>query len=511
VINLRLKTNRTKAAQTVAYFNANLNLLRSAFTASKPESQAALNKTLNMLSSADTSNLTNTLLEKFRGINLLFDRIRSGDITLDQNSAQKVQQLISDLEKPWSTVDLTEAMAFVRDDNNHIVSEDGNTTSFFPSNTFSLKVNKKNLVASGVVDQKELDRCANEIVFAFKEEQDPYLTRDEVMMMEVVANNDWKRGIYFSSNRGSSFSLALLSYGWIKQVGMAYVLTPLDAMRNGQPNFYHLREMYKNITSVYQYGDMANPDVLTDYYARRHTQQFRANFLLLAEQLYLDNNRSKAIKVLDQSLAVMPAENVIDMGEVHGCDPMNMLSYNAKNQSYSYMDQQVRAKCSGNLNEHVQLYYLCKANSKGEKLGNIVLDQYESILKFYQNTSASICTKLDNSGELFAVADGLFKMYSTLQDSTVNKADSKFGKRLMKDIQLIYKTILPKLSAELIRLGNENGEPVASDVGNYSQQYGSLNQNLEAIGQHYGYLERPPLPTKLTNESPSNLPMLPGQ
>jgi hypothetical protein len=511
VINLRLKTNRTKAAQTVAYFNANLNLLRSAFTASKPESQAALNKTLNMLSSADTSNLTNTLLEKFRGINLLFDRIRSGDITLDQNSAQKVQQLISDLEKPWSTVDLTEAMAFVRDDNNHIVSEDGNTTSFFPSNTFSLKVNKKNLVASGVVDQKELDRCANEIVFAFKEEQDPYLTRDEVMMMEVVANNDWKRGIYFSSNRGSSFSLALLSYGWIKQVGMAYVLTPLDAMRNGQPNFYHLREMYKNITSVYQYGDMANPNVLTDYYARRHTQQFRANFLLLAEQLYLDNNRSKAIKVLDQSLAVMPAEHVIDMGEVHGCDPMNMLSYNAKNQSYSYMDQQVRAKCSGNLNEHVQLYYLCKANSKGEKLGNIVLDQYESILKFYQNTSASICTKLDNSGELFAVADGLFKMYSTLQDSTVNMADSKFGKRLMKDIQLIYKTILPKLSAELIRLGNENGEPVASDVGNYSQQYGSLNQNLEAIGQHYGYLKRPALPTKLTNESPSNLPMLPGQ
>ncbi|MFM7663006.1 MAG: hypothetical protein ACKO68_00600, partial [Bacteroidota bacterium] len=70
---------------------------------------------------------------------------------------------------------------------------------------------------------------------------------------------------------------------------------------------------------------------------------------------------------------------------------------------------------------------------------------------------------------------------------------------------------LPKLSAELIRSGNENDEPVASGVGNYSQQYGSLNQNLEAIGQHYRYLKRTAVPVNPTNETPSNLPMLPGQ
>jgi len=513
VINLRLKRNRTKAVQTVAYFNANLNLLRPALTASTPASQAALDKTFSLLASSDTSNITNTMLEKFRGINLLFDRIRAGDITLDKNSIEKVQQLISDLEKPWSTVDLAEAMAFVREDNNQIVLEGGNATSFFPSNTFSLKVNEKNLVASGIVDQKALNRCADELVFAFKEDQDPYLTRDELMMMEIVANNDWKRGIYFSSNRGSSFSLALLSYGWVKQVGMAYVLTPLNPMTKGQPNFYDLQEMYRNITSVYQYGAMANPKVLTDYYARRHTTQFRANFLLLAEQLYLENKREQAIKVLNQSLAVMPAEIVIDMGEVHGCDPLNMLSYNAQHQSYSYMDQQVRAKCSGNLNEYVQLYYLCKSFNQGERLGNKVLDQYESVLKFYKNTSAQICTKLDNAAELFAVTDGIFKMHSTLQDPSVNAVNSKFSERLMKNINQIYKSILPKLSAELIRLGNEHDEPVSSGAGNYSQQYGSLNQNLEAIGQHYGYLERTaPAPSPPnTSETPVPLPMLRGQ
>ena len=511
VIDLRLKKNRIQAVQTVAYFNGTLNLLRPAFSASKPENQAVLDKTLALLFSSDTTNLTNTLLEKFRGINQLLNSVRSGEISLDENSTEKIQQLFTDLEKPWSTVDLTEAMAFVRDDNNHIVSEEGNATSFFPSNTFSMRVNQKNLVSSGVVSQNQLSRCAKEIVFAFKENQDRYLTRDELMMMEIVANNDWKRGIYFSSNRGSSFSLALLSYGWVKQVGMAYVLTPLDPMQQGEPNFYDLDEMYRNITQVYQYGNMSSPGVLTDYYARRHTSQFRANFLLLAEQLYLQNKKEQAVKVLDQSLAVMPAERVIDMGEVHGCDPMNMLAYNAKHQSYNYMGQQVRAKCSGNLNEHVQLYFLCNQASKGEKLGNVVLDQYESIIRYYQNTSAKMCTQLDNSGELFAVTDGLFKMYSTLQDSLVNRSNSSFGKRLKKDLDLIYKTILPRLSAELIRLGNENDEPVSSGVGNYSQQYGSLNQNLEAIGQHYNYLKQTPGSNNPPAEAPTNLPILPGQ
>jgi hypothetical protein len=512
VVELRLKKNRTKAAQTIAFFNANLSFLRSSITAERPEYQGTLDKSMALMMSADTTNLTKTLTDKFRGINALFDGIRNRTIKIEQTSAEKLQNLFTDLEKPWASVDLVDAMAFVRDDNNHIVSETGEQTSFFPSNSFTMKVNKQNLVASGVVSQNQLRNCAEEISFTFNEKQDRYLTRDEVMMMEVVANNDWKRGIYFSSNRGSSFAIALLSYGWVKQVGMAYALSPLNQMKDGKPEFYDLDEMYKNLTSVYQYGEMANPNVLTDYYARRHTTQFRANFLLLAEQLFLKNKKAKAIEVLDRSLAEMPAEIVIDMGEVHGCDPMNMLSYNSKDQAYLYMDQQVRAKCSGNLHEHVQLYYLCAAKSKGEKLGNVLLNQFESVLKFYEKTPAGLCAKLDNTGELFAIADALFKMHSTLKDSTVLAENSTFDKRIMKNINFIYKKILPRLSEELIALGNDNDEPVSSGVGRYSEQYGSLNQNLQAIGQHYGYLPKTEVPVApVPNDTPSTLPMLQGQ
>lgn len=510
VINLRLKNNRIQALQAIRVFNDSLTSLKSAFTAKTANDQPNLEKNFSLLMSSDTNNLSLTLLNKYQGIASVLDGIGRGEFTLNENSSERIQKLLTDFEKPWSTVELTEAMSFVRNESNQIKSG-GDLISFFPSNSFRMKVNKNNLVASGVVSKNQLNQCANEIVFSFKEDKDRYLTRDELMMMEIVANNDWKRGIYFSSNRGSSVSLALLSYGWIKQVGMAYVLTPLNPMKSTTPNFYDLDEMYKNVMKTYQYGQMANPKVLTDYYARRHTTQFRANFLLLAEQYYLANNKKKALEILDKSLAVMPANVVIDMGEVHGCDPLNMLSYNAKDQTYSYNGQEIPAKCSGNLNEYVQLYLLCSDKKKGEKLGFTLLSQYESVLRFYQKTPAKLSTRLINVEELYAVADALFKMYNTLNDPKVNLGKSPLAARIWKDINLIYKTILPRLNSELISLGNDNDEPVASGAGKYGQQYASLNQNLEAIGQHYNYIKKPAV-SQPNKAAPANgkQPLLPG-
>jgi hypothetical protein len=415
--------------------------------------------------------------------------------------------LFDEFEKPWMSVDLKDAMDFVRTDENFIVDQDGNHIYFFPSSKFYLPVDKQNVVTSDIISKGQLSQCASEIEFAFNEDQDRYLTRDEVMMMDIVANNDWKRGIYFSSNRGSSFSLALLNGGWVKQVGMAYVLSPV---KTAITDFYDRNEMYRTISSVFQYGDMANPSVLTDYYARRHTSQFRANFLILAEQFYLQNNTKKAISLLDRSLTVMPIETVMDFGEVNPCDPMNMLTYNQKNRSYLYGEQEIRAKCSGNLNEHVQLYYLCKANKKGAELGNKLLDQYETILNFYEKADVELSSNTQNTEDLFAVTDAILKMYSTLEDPKIHAEKSAFGIRLKKNIDRIYKKILPGMSSKLIAIGNENGEDVRMGIGVYGQRFDSITGNLKAIGEHYGYLPKSVMP----NSEPApntTLPMMQGQ
>ena len=116
------------------------------------------------------------------------------------------------------------------------------------------------------------------------------LSREEVMMMDVLANNNWERGIYFSSPGGSQLARALYKRGYIKQNGMVFLLSPMNDFSNRfTDEMYDLimglpkKNANGKVIPTYTYGAMSNPDVLTDYYTRRHTSQYRLHFYMLAE------------------------------------------------------------------------------------------------------------------------------------------------------------------------------------------------------------------------------------
>ena len=99
------------------------------------------------------------------------------------------------------------------------------------------------------------------------------------MMLDILANNDWERSVGFSSPGGSDVSMALYRKGYIKQNGMVFELSPLKNTRER----FNADKMYNNLMENYSFGAMNNPNVLTDYYARRHTAQYRLHFYSLAE------------------------------------------------------------------------------------------------------------------------------------------------------------------------------------------------------------------------------------
>jgi hypothetical protein len=478
-LKLRLKDplNRKIALQKINFFAAQANALKYSITPkSNPE---IFEREWSNLVSTDGEDLVKNLSSKYDAMASIIAKIQGGSYEMDRAKGGDLITLFQELETSWNYVDFSDAMAFVRDDRNLLYSGQ-RSMACFPSEAFSLRVNKANVVKSGIVKANRLNDCVDTIRFQFDSRQDDYLTRDEVMMMDVVANNDWKRGIYFSSNRGSSFSMALLRSGWIRQVGMAYVLSPLKQANVREPDFYDLDEMYHNLMEVYQYGDMANPSVLTDYYARRHTSQFRVNFLLLAEQLQLKGNTKKAIEVLDKSLKVMPFETVLDVGEVHGCDPLNMLTVNTPHREYMRIDLKTKqidpnqptiaSKCSGNLSEYVQLYAICGADKKAAELGNKLLTHYESMVNFYLVNPDVAVKDMDNLSDFYAVLDALHKMNATF--TGLNKQNSTLGLRIRKCIKSMYESALPKILEE-------------DNLDVKSRQ--SVLSNVESRKAHYDY------------------------
>lgn len=494
VLDMRLKHNPSEAKMAAGYFDQRAKVIFANVVATTFEAETLKTQIAN----TDSSDMINATIDKYRKIFSLYEAARNGQIEFKNNSAQELQDLLDQFERIWSAVDFTEAMAFVRDDANMITDEQ-NKFSFFPSSKFALKVNRQNAITSGVLDAKTKATDVNsEIVFEFDPQRNQALSRDEVMMMDVVANNNWERGIYFSSNRGSTFSIALLSAGCIKQVGMAYALTPAKK----EPALMDVDQMEKNMLERYIFGDMANPGVLTDYYARRHTIQYRANFLLLAEQLYLLGRKNEAIKVLDRAMQLMPEETVMDYGDINPVDPFNSLNYNKAHNQFMYQGQDIRPLNAGILHEFVQLYYLLGQANKAAVLGQKMLTNYQSVVAFFEHSNIKIAGNEENAEDLIAVADALLKMRTTVKEQTKGKAASAFTKDLERTVQLLYKKVLPRLYQELETAASKNGEMGMGD-GRYSSQLGNLQLYMGGLAEHHGLI-------KAAVTIPTNIPAPPS-
>jgi hypothetical protein len=500
VIKMRLKNNQAEGTEAIDAFNSIIAQMLPNITVKNPVNTAEFEKIKGSLLSSDITNLGNNINKKYEGLIALLNGAKKGDLVIPESDKTELEKLLTDFEKPWMSCDLTEAMAFVRDDANFITSQ-GRKFSFFPTSKFTLKVNKKNAIAAGTLKTTmEKDSCLQNIEFEFNTEEVPALTRADIMVLDILANNDWKRSIYFSGFGGDTKVPDAL-YMHLKQVGMAYELSPLPV--SGQKDLFNLEKMYKNLTKTYHYGKMNVKGVLTDYYTRRHTIVFRANFLLLAEQYLNIGNKERAIELLDFSLAKMPMENVIDVDEVNRGG--NLLAINRLHQSFEFEGEKIPPMRSGILQQYVQLYYLAGDKKKAEKLGLKLMDNYESIISFYTHTNARIAAKEDNIGDLFATLDACFIIKSTVDKS------GPLALRLNQVINSVYKKIIPKLMNELDQLASNNNESDRGEGGLYVR----LNNNLAilstAIGEHYGYLpkKKAALKTPAINniKGVSNMPM----
>ncbi|MCE2712627.1 MAG: hypothetical protein LW688_08815 [Cryomorphaceae bacterium] len=501
---MRLKNNRKAAEDALAAFSSQVapitNVMSTADANAMPRVQA-LRFILNVNPSGP---LADVIYSKYQAAMEVMNALRSGLITVPEGQAQVFQDLVVNLEKTWNYTDLKDAMAFVRDDAN-LLNYSERQVRVFPSNGFTLKVNPENAVKSGVIKAGEAKKCHKELRFNFEARG---LTREQVMMLDILANNDWKRGIYFSSPGGSDVSIALYTKGYVKQNGMVFELSPLNDM-----TMRYAEEMYPNLISKYTYGEMSNPDVLTDYYARRHTAQYRLHFATLADDFLakadqadrqIESNsdymkqvpaaqvaeleimnkdlesksksyREKARKLVERSLQVMPVEVVIDHGEP-----------SQSREKYANGGVDYPAYSDGIVHDYVGMLYRAGDKKGAEQLGNKVAEQLESILNYFAQSDPYFTGNPENSGDLFAALDAYFKMYAFAADPVDGNKGGALAIRLTKNIDELYTKVFPEIYKGLKNKSVANGE---TSNGRYASMLSNLQSHLEAMGVHYGYLQ----------------------
>ncbi len=135
------------------------------------------------------------------------------------------------------------------------------------------------------------------------------LLKNDLMQLEMIAQNNWKRPIYFAGTLANENYLNLKDYMQLE--GYAYRLLPIKVSQ-GDDGFANTDVMYENMTKKMAWRGMDNPNIYYDSetYLKVPIITARLAFLRLADQLVREEKKTKAKEVLDYANKVLPDKTI---------------------------------------------------------------------------------------------------------------------------------------------------------------------------------------------------------
>ena len=177
-----------------------------------------------------------------------------------------------------------------------------NGESFIPSSKLFLPVDANQVIKSGTLAPQR----AGEIVPQINVELKRRITKSEIMILEMLKTNNWKRPIYFAVTVGDDYYLGLNDH--FELTGLAYQILPIGA--KGAGSGVNTKEMYDNMINKFRYGNIQDPKVYLDENTLRMCRTHRMMFSQLASALYNEGDSVKALKTLDFAEKMIPGNTV---------------------------------------------------------------------------------------------------------------------------------------------------------------------------------------------------------
>lgn len=190
-------------------------------------------------------------------------------------------------------------------------------TNAFPVSRVGVPVDPAIVRANGTVNAT--DSVVSPMLFEIpKRKLDDGLMRSDLIMLNIIASNQWKRPIYFTSPYGE-----LGFWNYLRKDGLAYRLTPVQ---NKYPQSKWIIEqtinrieqerkvgiggtqigdnnsevMYKNLMEKFAFGNANRKGVYFDEENRRHLLNIRSIFAEAAGNLADEGKKDQALKLLDK-------------------------------------------------------------------------------------------------------------------------------------------------------------------------------------------------------------------
>jgi len=210
-------------------------------------------------------------------------------------------------ENRW---DISALLEFIGSDDPETIVEmqNGQKIHFYPTDKIRIPVDKNTIIKNKVVNPKNYDSIVPYIDIKLKGSA---LYKNRLMMLDVLANNKWKRPIYFT---GGSFGDD--DYLWMKDYlqleGLVYKLVPIRTPipKDGSPldmGQIDSDKMY-DIVMKWDWGNGESKTIYHDPETRKNSISYRSNLSRLMQKLIDEGKIVKAKKVIELAMTKMPLD-----------------------------------------------------------------------------------------------------------------------------------------------------------------------------------------------------------
>ncbi|WP_343608367.1 DUF2723 domain-containing protein [Chryseobacterium oranimense] len=182
--------------------------------------------------------------------------------------------------------------------------------NILPVNRFILPVNKENALKAGIITQADLPDVVNQIMITYKGNT---LYKNNLMMMDMLANFDWKRPVNFSSGGIYDSENTFYLDEYLQFEGFSYKLVPIHTgpRPDGDMGRVNVNSLY-HIVKNFRWGNFKDLSNHYDEAATSNIIVYRMAVGRAASALALSGQKSKAIELLDLASKEIPAEKYND-------------------------------------------------------------------------------------------------------------------------------------------------------------------------------------------------------
>jgi hypothetical protein len=207
-------------------------------------------------------------------------------------------------------VDIKTVIEWVKSDNPGTKVQVSSTETYdiIPARTIRIPVDKEKVLSSGAVKPEDADLIVPYIDIKLKGNS---IMKSQLIVLDIIANNDWKRPIYFVTGYHSD-AMGLEEYFQLE--GIAYRLVPVKSPNNSWLDYGRIDTdiLYENMMKKFVWGGANDPKVNIDYNHKRTLIVIKArlNYARLAKSLTAEGKNEKALEVLDYCMDKLPLENI---------------------------------------------------------------------------------------------------------------------------------------------------------------------------------------------------------